>query len=283
VEVEVEPIPGWLDASRLLGDYAWRLTPLAGGAQRAQAILPAQAAAELGARLRGLGLDGAPLEVVLKPTPGRALVRAARLAEARARRDTTPGFSLRTARAAGEGRFSLTPEPLALALGAAARGRRVVDACCGSGGNTLGFARAGCEVTAIELDPARLAEARHNVQLYGVAERVRFLAGDARALLPGLTADILFVDPPWGDASGRYDKRRTTRGSLPLLDQLLNLPLVSYGELWLKLPCSFDTRSIPDGRPRAWFGEAAGDRRRVKFIELVLPITRTGAPDAPPR
>lgn len=282
----MEPLPGWLDVPRLLGDYAWHLTPLAGGGQRARAALPAQAAAELGARLRGLGLDGAPLQVALTPTPGRALVRAARLSEARARRDTTPGFSLRAARAAGEGRFSLTPESLALALGAGARGRRVVDACCGSGGNTLGFARAGCEVTAIDLDPARIAEARHNARLYGVAERVRFLAGDARALVPGLAADILFIDPPWADASGRYDKRRTTRESLPLLDQLLSLPLVGYGELWLKLPCSFDTRSIPGGRPRAWFGEAPGDRRRVKFIEIVLSVSGNGsqrAPEPPPR
>jgi RNA cap guanine-N2 methyltransferase len=271
VAVEVDPVPAWIDARRLLGEYAWQLTPLADGRGLcARAALPALAAAELASRLRGLGLDGAPLRVSIVPAPGRALVRAARLAEARARRSSTAGFSLRAARATGEGRFSLTPEALALALAAHARGQRVVDACCGSGGNALGFARAGCAVTAIDAEPARIAEARHNAGLYGVAERIRFLTGDARQLVPELEADILFIDPPWGDAAGRYDKRRTDRSSLPLLDQLLDLPLTGYRELWLKLPCSFDTRSIPGGRPRAWFGEATGDRRRVKFVELVV-------------
>jgi SAM-dependent methyltransferase len=278
VEVGVQPVPAWIDARRLLGDHAWQLTALAAGGLHAQAALPASVAAELAARLRGLGLDGAPLQVVIDPPPGRTLVRAARLAEARARRLTTPGFTLRGARAAGEGRYSLTPEVLALALAGAARGKRVVDACCGSGGNAIGFARAGCSVTAIDLAPERIAEARHNVQVYGVAERVRFLIGDARQLVPELAADILFIDPPWGDVSGHYDKRRTDRQSLPLLDQLLNVPLTNYGELRLKLPCSFDTRSIPGGRPSAWFGEAAGDRQRVKFIELVVALARAGAP-----
>ena len=45
-------------------------------------------------------------------------------------------------------------------------GRSVVDACCGSGGNALGFARAGSPVTAIELAPERLAEAQHNARVY---------------------------------------------------------------------------------------------------------------------
>ncbi len=281
VQVAVEPVPHWVDVARLLGDYAWQLTPLGSGAQRACAPLPAHDAAELAARLRGLGLDGVPLAVTVQPPLARGLVRAARLSEARARRQTTPGFALRAARASGEGRFSLTPEPLALALAASAAGARVVDACCGSGGNTLGFARAGCEVTAIDIDPQRIAEAQHNAKLYGVAERIQFLTGDARVLVPERAADILFVDPPWSAAAGRvaagstpatghYDKRCTTRQSLPLLDQLLALPLAGYGKLWLKLPCSFATRSIAGGRPRAWFGEAAGDRQRIKFVQLVL-------------
>ena len=99
------------------------------------------------------------------------MVRAARLAEARARCRPRP-LTLRGARRAKDVSHH------ARGAGAGAGGRctaSVVDACCGSGGNTLGFARAGCSVTAIDLEPERIdAEARHNAQLYGVAERVRF-------------------------------------------------------------------------------------------------------------
>jgi SAM-dependent methyltransferase len=233
--------------------------------------LPPREAADLAARLRGLGIAGAPLEVTVAPPLSRALVRDARLRDARARRTTTPGFTRREARASGEGRYSLTPEVLALRLGELAQGRSVVDACCGSGGNTLGFARAGCAVTAIELDAGRLAEARHNAGVYRV--QPRFLAGDALALVPTLSADILFVDPPWGED---YDKKRSTLRDFPLLEALLAAPLSSYGELWLKLPASFAVDELTTPEPSAWFGEAEGDRRRIKFLLLRLARSRTG-------
>jgi predicted RNA methylase len=269
LHVSVAPLPVWIDRSRFLGPFAWRVSELAEGLH-AEAELGLRDAAQLDARLRGLGLDGHALQVVIEPALPRALVRAARLEEARARRATTPGFSRAAARASDEGRYSLTPEALALALAAQARGRSVLDACCGSGGNALAFARAGCAVTAIELSTERLAEAQHNARVYGVAGQIEFVHGDALAEVPKRAAEILFVDPPWGVA---YDKRASTRGDFPLLDALLDRPeaLAAYGEIWLKLPGSFATRSVPGSTVRAWFGEAAGDRQRVKFLHMTLP------------
>jgi SAM-dependent methyltransferase len=260
VRVRVEPVPTWVDRERLLGPGV-----VASTGTTCELTLPMREAADLAARLRGLGIAGAALEVSVEPPLPRALVRDARLRDARARRATTPGFTRREARASGEGRFSLTPEVLALRLGELAQKRSVVDACCGSGGNTLGFARAGCAVTAIELDAGRLAEARHNASVYRV--QPRFLAGDALALVSTLSADILFVDPPWGED---YDKKRSTLRDFPLLAALLQAPLTAYGELWLKLPASFAVDELPDAQPSAWFGEAEGDRHRIKFLLLRL-------------
>ncbi len=260
VQLSVEPVPGWVDAARLLGtDELTRE-----GARICAALSHAQAA-DIAARLRGLGLDGQPLVVTCTPALSRNDVRAARLRDARARRDTTPGFTRPGARATGEGRYSLTPEALALALGQRAAGQSVVDACCGSGGNAIGFARAGCHVVAIELDRARLDEARHNAAVYGVSERIEHLCGDALELVPRRSAAILFVDPPWGE---QYDKRASTLGDFPLLSALLEHPLAGYRELWLKLPASFQVASVPGSEPSAWFGQAPGDRQRVKFLLL---------------
>ena len=263
--MRVEPLPQWLELRRLLGDFAWQVAPLPDGKLSAEARLPRAEAALLVARLRGLGIDGSPLVVQVAPGLSRSEVREGRLLEARARRDTTPGFARSGAQVSGEGRFSLTPEALALAMGRAAEGRSVVDAGCGSGGNAIGFARAGSSVIAIDLEPERLAEAHHNAKLYGVEGRIRFLEGDALRLVPGLSADILFADPPWGED---YDKQRTELRSLPWLERLLALPMSQFGELWLKLPASFASSQLPDARVQAWFGEAAGDRQRIKFIQL---------------
>jgi hypothetical protein len=266
VQVRVERVPRWLDLERFLGAEFVR----GADTETAEAALSAQAAAELCARLRGLGVDGAPLSVQVTPPLARSLVRAARLADARARRDTTRGFLRAGARASAEGRYSLTPELLALRLAGEFAGKRVVDACCGSGGNAVAFARAGCEVLAIDVDRDRLLEAAHNAAVYGVAQRIRFLQGDAIALLPGLSADVLFADPPWGR---EYDKRASTRADLPLLDALLALPAPVRARFatWLvKLPSSFATRDLPGAELRAVFGEAPGDYRRIKFILATL-------------
>lgn len=40
--------------------------------------------------------------------------------------------------------------------------------------------------------------ARHNAELYGVADRIQFIIGDYFTLAPTLKADVIFLSPPWG-------------------------------------------------------------------------------------
>jgi SAM-dependent methyltransferase len=262
--VRVEPLPVWLDWSRLLGPGSWHCAPAGDGWIAAEAVLPALEAADLSARLRGVGIAGRALEVGVRPGLPRGLVRAARAAEARRLRDGSPGFDRAGARLDDEARWSLTPAALALAIGRRALGASVIDAGCGAGGNAIGFARAGCAVTAIESDAQRLAMARHNAALYGVDQRIAFVAGDAASLTPRLSAELLFVDPPWGKA---YDKHRVVLGDLPLLASLLS-HRSRFGRLWAKVPASFDPTSAPSARPVAFFGVGSGDARRIKFLLL---------------
>ena len=45
---------------------------------------------------------------------------------------------------------------------------------------------AGERVIAIDIDPLRLEMAKHNAEIYGVADRIEFVVGDFLQLIPGL-------------------------------------------------------------------------------------------------
>ncbi len=257
--VWVRGLPPWCEPRRLLGPGEWVLE-----GRSARADLTTFAAADLDARLRGIGIGGSVLEFGAEPALHRSAVRAARTTDARRRRDTSPGFTRPGTRMDEEGKYSLTPEALALALGQRAAGRAVVDAGCGAGGNSIGFARAGCRVTAIERDPQRLADARHNARIYGVDTQITFVKGRFEDLLPSAVGDILFVDPPWGPD---WSRSGTTLTDLPVLADLLAFR-AHYAEVWAKVPPSFNVSSVAGASPEAWYGVAKGDERRVKFLLL---------------
>jgi hypothetical protein len=265
--VRVSPLPAWLDAALLLGEGPWQFSEQSAGVE-ARAELDALAAADLEARLRGVTLAGKRLECDVVPKLARPLVRQARLNEARRQRDRSVGFSRTGVMLDDEMRIGLTPELLALRLGERAKQRlaersreplSVVDACSGAGGNAIGFARAGLHVIAIELDARRLAAARHNAMLYGVADRIAFVQGDARELATEQRAALWFLDVPWLE--------RAAEGQLPLLADLIE-KLGPSQPLWAKVPADFDPAFVPGAHPTAWFGASAGDARRVKFLLL---------------
>lgn len=258
------PLPVWMPVGRLLGAGDWRQVERAEPVT-VRATLSRDEAADVGARLRGLAFDGLDLQIHTAPRLKRPAVRAARTREARARRDTTPGFTRPHTRTDDEGRFSLTPEALALDIGRRAAGRTVVDWMCGAGGNSIGFARAGCSVVAVELDRARLSMAAHNARIYQVSERITFVCEDANGAddLPMLPAEAVhFVDPPWG----AYDKRACGLADLPVLADFL-AKRATLDPLWLKLPPSFVAATLPFPTSiEPVFGQAGGDRHRVKFL-----------------
>ena len=160
-----------------------------------------------------------------------------------------------------EGWYSVTPERVANQIAERCRSDIVVDAFCGVGGNAIAFART-CErgepflpvplhgligkllVIAMDTSPVRLALARHNAAIYGVADRIEFLLMDYLSLLRmqtettagqgrGQSIDVVFLSPPWGGVeylsaftSGNKDEEAHPDYSLN------NIPLpVSGGEL----------------------------------------------------
>ncbi|XP_048363938.1 trimethylguanosine synthase isoform X2 [Sphaerodactylus townsendi] len=101
-----------------------------------------------------------------------------------------------------EGWFSVTPEKIAEHI--AERVKQsfnsdiIIDAFCGVGGNAIQFALAAKKVIAIDIDPAKIALAHNNAEVYSVADQIEFICGDFMQLAPGLKADVVFLSPPWG-------------------------------------------------------------------------------------
>ncbi|KAH7910253.1 hypothetical protein BJ138DRAFT_986064, partial [Hygrophoropsis aurantiaca] len=71
-----------------------------------------------------------------------------------------------------EGWYSVTPERIAHQIAERCRCDTILDAFCGVGGNAIAFAKTCERVIALDTSPIRLALARHNAVIYGVADRI---------------------------------------------------------------------------------------------------------------
>lgn len=101
------------------------------------------------------------------------------------------------------GWFSVTPERIAkhIASRCGARPLVVYDPFGGVGGNAIQFALAGHHVICGDISGERLAMAKHNADIYGVADYIDFVEGDYFQVAQGIKADVVFLSPPWGGPS----------------------------------------------------------------------------------
>ncbi|HYM90952.1 MAG TPA: class I SAM-dependent methyltransferase [bacterium] len=77
-------------------------------------------------------------------------------------------------------------------------GKRVLEIGCGIGTHTIGFARGGAVVTAMDLSERSLEIARRRAAVYGLDGRITFYAGNAEeldAVVPVEPYDLIFS---WG-------------------------------------------------------------------------------------
>ena len=75
------------------------------------------------------------------------------------------------------------------------RGKRVLEVGCGIGTDSVNFARAGAELTAVDLSGESLRIAEQRAEVMGVAERILFLEADAEKLasmLRGEQFDLVY-------------------------------------------------------------------------------------------
>ncbi|NUW40739.1 methyltransferase domain-containing protein [Nonomuraea rhodomycinica] len=131
--------------------------------------------------------------------------------------------------------------------GWAGDGPRVVDVCCGSGGDLLALARAGCLVDAVDTDPLSVAVARANAEALGLAGRVTVRVADAASVRPE-DYDVLFADPARRTARGRtFDPMAYSPPWPVVLDLLARAPMAC-----LKVAPGIPYEFIPEGAEAEW-------------------------------
>lgn len=106
--------------------------------------------------------------------------------------------------------YSVTPEKVAVAIAKSVvdfiQPELIIDAFSGCGGNTIQFAKY-CPVISIEIDPIKIAMAKHNLEIYGIpSSRVTFIQGDVLETFKSLQfakdyRSLVFMSPPWGGPS----------------------------------------------------------------------------------
>ena len=219
------------------------------------AEVPAARARWLLAHLDGLAVGGGRLTVRTEP-PIRAGRRAPPREDARSRRRRLFSRWDRGIRADDEGLVGATPEALALRIASGARGV-VLDGTSGIGALAIAYARQPDveKVIAVDVDARRLAMARHNARIYGVADRIDFVRGDIVRLVGRHDADLLVLDPPWGGRG--YDRERVTLDGLGL--DVASVLARFSGPVVLKLPRSFDVATLPG----EWTIEPLVDERGI--------------------
>lgn len=62
------------------------------------------------------------------------------------------------------------------------QGKRVLEIGCGIGTDTVNFARAGAQVTAVDLSPESVELTRQRAAIYGLSDRIRLQVADAEEL-----------------------------------------------------------------------------------------------------
>ncbi|XP_043651366.1 trimethylguanosine synthase [Drosophila teissieri] len=105
--------------------------------------------------------------------------------------------------------FSVTPEKIAKQTARRLACDVIVDAFCGCGGNAIQFANTCGRVIAVDIDAEKLAMAKHNAGIYGVAHKIEFINADFLqfAATTKLRPNVVFLSPPWGGPD--YQKQAT--------------------------------------------------------------------------
>lgn len=79
---------------------------------------------------------------------------------------------------------------------------KVIDLCCGGGGNTIQFAKEFERVIAIDINPINVRCTLHNAAIYNVEDKIEPITGDWNEIHQQFhNIDFIYCSPPWGGPS----------------------------------------------------------------------------------
>lgn len=146
---------------------------------------------------------------------------------------------------------------------------RVQDLTANVGGDTIAFAVAGALVRAVELDPDNFSALRHNVELYGLGDRVRLHNGDSVAWWGRFHADVVLIDPKWGGPDYKRHRALDLRLGRTRVDLFLRMMLADPAKrprlVVLKLPFNYN-----------WARLADLEYRRIKIRNYYIALVKKG-------
>lgn len=77
--------------------------------------------------------------------------------------------------------------------------KSVVELCCAVGVTAIQLAQRIEKVIAVDLNENRIKNAKKNTELYGVGDKIKFIAGNVlhQKMLSSIEADVAVLDPDW--------------------------------------------------------------------------------------
>ena len=115
------------------------------------------------------------------------------------------------------------------------RGKSVLEIGCGLGTDTVNFARAGAQVTAIDLSDQSAALARQRLEVYGLGDRATIYVGNAEELpsiVPPQTFDLVYS---FGVIHHSPNPRRIVEHTRQYMNSQSELRLMVYSRISYKL------------------------------------------------
>jgi hypothetical protein len=144
---------------------------------------------------------------------------------------------------------------------------RVLDVCCGIGGDVIALARAGFAVDAVDLDPLTVEVARANAAALGMSGLVDVRTADAVETDPS-GYDLLFADPARRGVRGRIFDPMAYSPTWPAV-----LDLVSRARTaCLKVAPGIPHELVPEGAEAEWISH----RREVKEAAIWIGTGASG-------
>ncbi|GAA4568429.1 class I SAM-dependent methyltransferase [Planotetraspora kaengkrachanensis] len=162
-----------------------------------------------------------------------------------------------------------SPEPPAGPAAHPATGpiARVLDVCCGVGGDVIALARAGFAVDAVDLDPLTVEVARANAAALGLSSLVGVRTADAVETDPS-DYDLLFADPARRGARGRIFDPMAYSPTWPAVLDLVSRTRTAC----LKVAPGIPHELVPEGAEAEWISH----RREVKEAAIWVGTRASG-------